>query len=113
MVADLDEIKNVIRNIKKHTGDIKSNIKDVVDSTAVDGSGLNPNQACSMIVDIIFDKTIYLMEKDNKTSKFYKSIVVSTVNKGREPIKNYLMSLDRDEAVDIIRKMKYVLDMIS
>jgi len=97
--------------------DLKNSIKTVTDSTYVRGrSGYNSRTSCRMITDIILDNIIELVENDRKMSKFHKSFIMGLVNRGREPIINYIENMDTnktDKIVDSIRKIINMTETVS
>ncbi len=69
----------------------------------------NPNEKCGIMIDIIFNKIIDVMNKDKKTSGFEKALVVSTTKRVAPGIKKYVLELPKEDAQDIIDKIKSVI----
>lgn len=70
-------------------------------------SGISPNVKCANLVDIIFDKIIDLMKKDEKISGVKKYAVVKGAENLKDPVKKYiLLDMSADDAVDMVEKSK-------
>lgn len=66
----------------------------------------NPNQLCAIIVDDIFNKIIELLNKDLTINGFKRNILIESALRHKEPIKNYILEMDKGDAQDIINKIK-------
>ena len=61
----------------------------------------SPNQKCAKIVE--------LMDKDNTTGPFQKTLVLGVAGKSKDPIKRYVLKLSTQDAQDTIDKVKNLL----
>jgi hypothetical protein len=70
----------------------------------------SPNQSCTIIVEVIINKVIELMEKDRTMAGLQKTMIIRTAERSKEPIKRYLLELNEEDAQDIIKKIKDILE---
>lgn len=63
------------------------------------------NKKCNDVIDIIYDKVIELMSKDTKINPIKKKAVVKGVIFMKEPTKEYIAGMTKDEARDVITKI--------
>lgn len=101
------EMNKVKKEVKKGGYDDRY-IKDIEYSKI-----LSSNVVCANITDIIFEKTMELVNKDNTMNVFTKSLIISTVKKIKEPTKEYLLKMSRNEANDILDKIRKELNKVG
>lgn len=65
----------------------------------------NYNKKCNDVIDIIYDKVIELMSKDAKINPVKKKAIVKGVIWIKEPIKEYIVGMPKEDARDVISRV--------
>lgn len=67
------------------------------------------NSQCTQIIDVIYDKVLEIMNKDNKVGRAKKEFITRSAKIGKQPIKEYIYLMPRDDAKDVIRKIELII----
>lgn len=67
------------------------------------------NSQCTQIIDVIYDKVLEIMKKDNKVGVGKRTFIVNSAKIGKKPIQEYIYSMPRDDAKDVIRKIELII----
>lgn len=98
-------------DLKRKVISAKSEIPPDINLVGSEKIGNPPNIKCANLIDIIFDKIIELMSKDEKKSKGEKYVVVKMAKNFKDPVKKYiLLNMSSSDATDMVERAKKELD---
>lgn len=67
------------------------------------------NIKCALIIDVIFDKTLYLVSVDKKKSWIEKKLVVDGAKSLKDPVKEFLINeMSTEDAKDVMNKIRRI-----
>ena len=88
-------------------------IKDIDIIFDKEKEGAKYNIICYKITMMILDKVKVVIQRDNTLNTFTKNFVLKSIDKSGDNIGKYVLNLDSDDAINIIKEIKKLVNIID
>lgn len=116
IIPSFEDLNNFAKDII-HTSDNKSRdsnfIKDIDIIFDKEKEGAKYNIICYKITMKILDKVKVVVQRDNTINTFTKNFILKSIDKSGSHIGKYVLNLDNDDAIDIIKEIKKLVNAID
>lgn len=116
IIPSIEDFNKLVKDTI-HTSNNKSSdsnfIKDIDIIFDKEKEGAKYNIICYKITMMILDKVKIVIQRDNTINTFTKNFILKSIDKSGDHIGKYVLNLDSNDAINIIKEIKKLVNIID
>ena len=114
-MMSIDDLNKFVKSNMSISNDNKSNDSDFIKNIDImfdkEKEGAKYNIICYKITRMILDRVNVVVQKDNTLNTFTKNFILKSIS--GDHIEKYVLNLDSDDAITIIKEIKKLVNIID